>query len=385
MGSFWQAYATLKALKSIFPKQQVEIINYHRKFIQSEVKYNNFIQIRKRHLHPLFLLRDILGRKSYRNCQKKYLGLNTNKGFFCDKLKPSVEFINQQSYDFIFVGSDTVLSFYEHNYQKTKFPIFWIPKEIKGKKFLLSASMGTKPPNLEKCSTYHKNKLKESLKGFNRLGVRDDLTYSTILKITNDVNDKLYIIPDPTFSIDINTAPAKKYLIKKGLDLSKPIVGIDIPLNVPGVKEYTNKMIQKGVQFITWRNRPPISFWGCSDIDPIVWSGMFKFFSLTITNRFHATIFCLKNLAPVLAIDCKPGRYLENGWSKTSSLLEGFDMKETHHKNIADLKKEGDLEIAAELALKKFNKVEVSSKLKFLNNEFKNYLKAISQTIDTNS
>ena len=59
-----------------------------------------------------------------------------------------------------------------------------------------------------------------------------------------------------------------------------------------------------------------------TDISPLEWAGIFRYFSLTITDRFHVSIFSLKNGVPVVAVDwdsdrigvATPPMEIENGW-----------------------------------------------------------------------
>jgi len=374
MGSFWQAYATQQMIKSAFPNSQIKIINYHREIFRESVGYDKWVIFKKRHVNLFHLYRDIMGRKKYRECQKRYLDFDVPKGFYTNNIKEALQFINDQRYDSIFIGSDEVLKFDERNYLENTLPVYWLPETVNATKFLIAASVGTKPPDLDRLSLSLKNKLINSLSEFELLGVRDELTYETVCKLIQNYRDRLFMIPDPTFSLSVDTLPAEIYLKNKGLDLSRPIIGIDLLLSLPGLNDYINKLKKQGNQVVAWRMGPRKEFIDCSDIDPIQWSGMFKFFSLTITNRFHASIFCLKNLVPVLAIDCHPGRFLETGWSKTFSLLKRFDLEKTNHTNITRLKTKDDLAMAAGNAIEYFDKSLVEKILNELQNELDNYL-----------
>lgn len=74
-----------------------------------------------------------------------------------------------------------------------------------------------------------------------------------------------------------------------------------------------------------------------SDMDALQWSGLFSRYSITLTNRFHASIFSLKNRTPVITVDCKAKRITADKTSKSSLLLDGFGLKESNYKNSDDL------------------------------------------------
>lgn len=381
MGSFWQAYATLELLRSSFSDYHVEIINYHRKLIRSQVKFEKWLVPGKWHLHPVYLCNDIIRRKKFRKFQKQYLCFDAAKGFYCDDIKLATEFLNQQGYDCIFVGSDTVLEFNGGHYRDEVLPVYWLSKNVHGEKFLTAASVDTRPPDFSKLSLSLQKQLKESLKGFQLLGVRDNLTYETIYKIAENCADRLCMVPDPTFSLDIDFKPAENYLKKKGLDLKVPIIGIDLPLTLPGFKECVEAFRNKGYQLVQWRHRPYKGCINCMDMDPVVWAGIFRFLTLTITNRFHASVFCLKNLVPVLSVDFQRGRYLANGWSKNYDLLERFGMAETNYKRIDDLTNTTDFTRAVNQAIKDFDRLKVKQTLEVMKNEINSYITSVSKIL----
>ena len=380
MGSFWQAYASLQTVKKVFPDAHVEIVNYHRESIQNKVKYNRWVVLKKRHLNPRYLLNDILGRKRYRACQRHHLAFDPACGFYNDNPVKAWEYLDSLRYDCIFVGSDTLLEFKDYHYLKNTIPVYWLPPDLKAKKFFLSASAGTHPPNLTRLSVSQKKQIKDSLSDFERLGVRDEITRDLVLSLTDQDKDRIEIIPDPTFLVDINTSFAKTYLERKGIDLKAPILGVDIPMTVPGLKPYINRLSQQDWQIISWRIRHRKGLIDCSDIGPLEWAGMFSFFTLTITNRFHAAIFSLKNKVPLLSIDCKPGRYLSDGWSKSSSLLKHFGLSQTAHTNLPKLNGVSDLSGHAEQALNAFDDVQVTRTLVRLKKQIETYLKHIAKT-----
>ena len=61
---------------------------------------------------------------------------------------------------------------------------------------------------------------------------------------------------------------------------------------------------------------------------------MFRYCSLTITDRFHGTVFSLKSLTPVVSVDVNTEQFQGSGESKTRSLLRDFDLVDKHSFNV---------------------------------------------------
>jgi hypothetical protein len=59
--------------------------------------------------------------------------------------------------------------------------------------------------------------------------------------------------------------------------------------------------------------------------------GIYRYFSLVITHRFHDTIFCLKNQAPVICFPERGSDITSYAESKLLSLLTTFGMANTSY------------------------------------------------------
>ena len=65
-------------------------------------------------------------------------------------------------------------------------------------------------------------------------------------------------------------------------------------------------------------------------LSPFGWAAMFRYVDLTVTERFHDSVFTLRNGKPVVAIDWNSGRFSKNGSSKTQNLLSLYGLDCNH-------------------------------------------------------
>ncbi len=174
--------------------------------------------------------------------------------------------------------------------------------------------------------------LRQSVDEFCLLGVRDKTTYDllNVLELSN--KDKLCLVPDPTFSYDIEHTHFETYSRRIGVNFDKPTIGIDLPDNLDICKTLVGYYKSKGFQVVSPRHNRYANY--SLAMSPCEWAGMHRHLSLFITCHFHGIVFSLKNLTSVLVIDYDRGRYDQKGLSKTYCVLEQFGLNETNHINL---------------------------------------------------
>jgi hypothetical protein len=376
MGTFMQAYSSLLSIRKLAPDADVEIVNYHSQKRYDKQSYYKLKLFKKRHIYLPFLFRYIRGRYGYRNCQIHFLGIEPKKGFISDSHEDINRFLNEKQYDIVFVGSDTVLRLDEWHYRDDHLPAYWIPFQTASKKALLAASVDT-TFNIKRLSNKLKSEIQSSLKGFDFLGVRDPISYSAVKRLSGNSNNRVELVPDPTFSYPLNHRPIDIYLKKKNFDFNKPTLGLDVPIVLPGIKQCVTYLKSKGFQIAAWRYWNTYTDYDLMGMTPIEWSGVFKYLDLTITDRFHAAIFSLKNLTPVIAIDYNPKRYLDNYESKTFHLMKQFNSVNLCHWNINELNDQMNFAMIAEKVLYFYNKENLSQLLDQCKKQYTSYLKKV--------
>lgn len=379
-GTFFQAHATLRLLRQHFPNAHVEVINCHSSTKYEQVGYGK-LNLRKRHLKPRNLINHLRKQRNYRDTQSRYLEFNAHRGFFSDSYEQTSHYIEQQAYDLVVVGSDTVLNFYPWNFSKKELPIYWLPDNLRAKKVMLSSSIGTDLP-LDRLSDDEQAGLKRSIAGFSMIGVRDSLTLDFIRSLAPESITTLQQLPDPTLSYQLDSSATEAYLRRRRLSFDAPLIGLDLPAKVIGVEAAIKHFKRQGYQVATWRGHSKYADFDFSDMSPIEWSGIFAYFALTLTNRFHASIFSLKNATPVITLDYKANRITAEQHSKSSLLLDSFGLKDSHYANALTLHDDQWVTHAMQQALEAPQSDHILGRAREMHQQLDDYTARIGQLFD---
>jgi len=368
-GTALQAYSTLSLLKRRFKDSKVEIINYQPK--KAEVPlFWNYLNVTS----TTNKFRTYKMINTYNLFRRNELQINTAPLITKDYLK-AIKFINDK-YDLICVGSDTV---WEISTLMSKnlapFPnIYWLSPEITAKKVAFSVSSGT--TTFDQIANDDITKIKSLVNSFNLIGVRDDITEKFVKRLNLGNADRILRTPDPTFSYEIMKTGIKDKLLEAGLDLNRPIVGVNLPL-MGGVRaNLLNHLKESGYQVLSFNAIKNIrDVFLLPKVGPHEWAELYKYLALSITDRFHGTVFSLKNLTPVIAIDCNTDRFTSSGDSKTLSLLKEFNIDDKFHFNIRNIKRDQDrIFKCIENAASNFDKDFVKAKLEEMNARCVNFI-----------
>ncbi len=355
-GTFLQAYSTMKAIQNKFPDWQVEIIDY---------KYRPYgFQLMRRHLYPPFLIGDYRRYKLFKKNQDQLFVKSVNSIITAD-YQAAGKFLEQNNYDLIIVGSDVVFQPVSPWMPSDQPPIYWLPAWLKCKKVACAASSNTW--TYEQTSESMRKKLSDSINGFDLVGVRDQLTYNLVKTIGLKDLSRLELIPDPTFTYDIDDDEAINYMKKTGMDPSKPKIGINLSYS-----KLTDEIIRhyrsKGFEIVAMNYYPHMDYqpWV---ISPGEWAGLYKYFSLMITDRFHGTIFSLRNNIPVIGIDCSHQEFTVNGFSRIRHLLKEYDLEHNHF-ILKEVKNFDEFLQRADAAIKNHNPQRVEQKNMEMRNRY---------------
>ena len=361
-GTALQAYSTLLLLKKLFPNYPVEIINY-QPLKKKPIYFWNYFKLELT-IHRLKTLQLYSKYKSF--CKNELL-IDDNPLITKDYVQ-AVKFI-QNKYDMVVVGSDTVWEIASlQRKDMAPFPnIYWLSPDIKTQKIAFSVSMGA--TSADQLTDTILTNMKSLIAEFDLIGVRDDLTEKTVKGILPENVKTIIRTPDPTFTYEIRHTGIDIKLSKLGLDLNKPIAGICLP-NINIRKQIVEHLLLKNFQVLLMNQSPVIgqnnnkNIFVLPPITPHEWAESFKFLTLSITQLFHGTIFSLKNLIPVVSIDCESHRFSSTGESKTLSLLKEFNMHHYAHLNINDVERDfNKVQVSISAALSKFNATSVKETL----------------------
>ncbi|HZW40181.1 MAG TPA: polysaccharide pyruvyl transferase family protein [Ignavibacteriaceae bacterium] len=316
LGTNMQSYCTLKAIQRQFPNEQVELINYSR-----------WKPIKKPYLSQISfksLLFDYVRIKKYELFFKNNYVLSESK-FVSPNLKDSINYLKQQKYDAIYVGSDTILELKRAG--KNEITAYWLDATINCKKFMIAAS--SHKETFEELSSQQKEDIQNNINDFSLIGVRDEATFRLLSHFTKQDDKRLQLVPDPTFTFDIDYSYIEEYFKRKKIVLKKPIICLHLTRNTKWAFDLANHFRQEG--YIVASLRPAyyadIIF---TDLDPFEQVGLYKYFDLVITHRFHDSIFCLKNLTPVIVFPEYFTEITSYGENKNRTLFKAFNIEDNY-------------------------------------------------------
>lgn len=317
LGTNMQSYCTLKAIQKAYPDAQVEIINYSA-WKPSRKPYLTNIS-----LHSL--RNDYIRMKKYNSFFDKQLTFSKNK-LVSSNLYKSIEFIKNQNYDAIYVGSDTVLEL--RGAKKDELTAYWLDKTIDCKKYLLAASSHNVVYDI--LSEDQKINIQKTIDSFSLLGVRDDATFRLLSNFTSKEDERLQIIPDPTFTYEIDYSHIEQYLKRRKIIFNKPIICLHLTRGTKWAWDLSRYFRKKG--FIIASLRPAyyadIIF---TDLSPFEQIGIYKYFDLVITYRFHDSIFCFKNYTPVIVFPENVTDVTSYSENKNLTLFKSFNVDKINY------------------------------------------------------
>lgn len=309
-----QAHGVYQALRDAYPNDEVEIIRFHSWFAiwriyLTGMTFESFWKdCRQFYQYWLF---------SRRHCKSR-------KALVTMNYKKATHFFNKLGYDAIYVGSDTLLEMFRA--PQDQLTPYWLSPEVKAHKFMMAAS--ARDASYGKLSIRQREQMKASIDCFEQLGVRDQATKLLISHFIDAQDIRLQLVPDPTFYLDIDYSVADRYTKRSGMaQCGKPIVCFHLLKTDTFADELAKMFHQKGWLVASLRPAKYADFL-LKDLSPMEFAGIFKYFTLTITHRFHDSVFSIKNLTPFLVYPPSSSYKNESGHSKQSSLTDAFGLSD---------------------------------------------------------
>lgn len=155
----------------------------------------------------------------------------------------------------------------------------------------------------KKMTGEQRSTLKECLRAFEYIGVREETTAQMVRYA--DETLAAHRNCDPTVLLDVEKIPVdmaglKKKLSDRGIDFSKPVIGLmaSEPYGEM-IKKYFKNSVQIAAVYQPNRNADVFLY----DLTPLEWSRVFALFDVTVTHFFHGTMLSLRNLTPVIPIE----------------------------------------------------------------------------------
>lgn len=312
LGTNMQSYSTLQAIRGLYPGDRVELLDYAPRRGKRR-PYLSQLSLRS-------LKNDFVRMAKYDDFFENMLTLSAERLVSPDPAR-ALEFIKRQEYQAIYVGADTVLELKGAG-QDALTP-YWLDRSIDCKKFLIAASSH----NLvySSLSAAQIAKMQEVLDGFALLGVRDDATRRLLSHFVPAGDPRLQLVPDPTFTYDIDYRQVESYLARRGFLRTKPVVCLHLLRDTSWGRQLSERFRKLG--FLVASLRP--AYWAdllFTDLSPFEQVGLYRYFDLVITHRFHDAIFCFKNHTPVIFFPEYVSDVTPFHESKTLTLFKGFGL-----------------------------------------------------------
>lgn len=311
-GTNLQAYSTLSAVQKIFPQSHVEIINYH--------SFRPDVKPYLTDATPRTLYNDLIRILKYKQFKKE--NLKVSRDHIIRDVKKGLQFIANQKYDRIYIGADTLLELDRLPKKQDGLTAYWLSPDISGQKYLLAASC--KNVQYEQLSERQKADMKATLENFSKCAVRDKTTQRLLSHFIPE--QEITLIPDPTFTLNIDYSYTQNYLRKKKIEFNSPIICIHALKDDIWPKKLAQVLKSQGYKIASLRP----AHWAdyvFNDMSPLEQLGIYKYFQCLITHRFHDTIFSIKNNTPVISYAQDLSYSSKLGESKYSDLLDLFDLK----------------------------------------------------------
>lgn len=317
-GTFLQAYATQQAFKARLSHDTVEMVDY--RFLR------NVFRVEARHIHLLQLFKDLRRYWIYRREQAKHFVLSSDR-LVSEDYDRTVDFLKSLKYDMLISGADTILEFRPFNYRDDTVPIYWLPPELACRRVMCGSS--AKGLTTNNVNAHQKRLLRRCVSGLSLIGVRDAATRELFRELGCVDQSKLLEVPDPTFSLNIDHERVAAFVQARRLDFSRPTVLLGLPFGYPFGAQIERYYRERGYRIFALNYSPHADVY-LPDLSPFEWAGIYRYFHVVVTDRFHGTLFSIRNGTPVVSIVCRKDLVTPTGESKYSSLWRLFGMEDTN-------------------------------------------------------
>ena len=306
-----QALGVQTAMKSLWPDAQVDFLDFpdfKSGGISVRGKKDGIVNTIKQKSFAAYRL------MKYIKLRKKHFHYSEKVDLF-DYTEAQIAFIKE--YDIAVIGSDTIL---EQAYsQGGMIGLNWMPLPIKKIFFAASAS----PANFEPT-----DELKKVANEALFIGLRDELTIKYFIDKLGIDKDRIIKQPDPSYFLDISNFKLSRRYAKR-FTPEKKYALYNFNSNFTHRRALADLIREKGYVVVSTAYNPYADI--CIDtIDAFEWAGVFPLVDIVVTERFHDSVFALRNEKPVIAIDWDPSRFAKGGDSKTLRILEEYGLKDNH-------------------------------------------------------
>ena len=322
-GTFLQAYGVQYVFRQLSPDAQIDLIKHQRMYsIAAEKKQAGG----RKESKVSFLkakVRAIPRRLKYEWAYRTKFHLTEREFNFFDY--DDADFtVFAENYDLVVVGSDTILINLEKN---GHYGLMWL-RGIDTQKILFAASAA--PANFL-LNAQQRKELLESFSTFKLLGVRDRVTLR-LLRDEIGLDDKVYTQYDPTYLIPETEFSLPSWTRRKleRIRKKKKIALVNFSVTGCPFKQAMTEFLKSQGYYTISTLYNEYADCNLMSLSPFGWAAMFRYVDLTVTERFHDSVFTLRNGKPVVAIDWSKNRFSKDGFSKTQNLLSLYGLDCNH-------------------------------------------------------
>lgn len=343
-GTFMQAYGVRTGLLKIFPNAEINYLSF------PDFKWDKGKRGKKDFIGHVLLQKAFAAYRllKYRKLEQQVFSYTPTIDLFdydIDKAKSIL-----RKYDLVVVGSDTILEKVTGGSQQLG--LNWGSSELCNAPHVFFAASAS-PANFANNKSLLE-RLKLIADKFIYIGLRDGLTVDLFTNKMR-VNQPVHKQPDPSYYLDINDFQLPEHYIRKLK--GKKIAFYNFSPNFPYRKELADLIRGKGYTVISSVYNPYADI-KIDTIGPKEWAGIFRYCDIVITERFHDSLFALRNCKPVIAVDWEKNRFSANGDSKTLRILKDYGLEENHF-TLANAKQLYDIVDCIPITIKNFNSKEV--------------------------
>jgi len=370
-GSILQAYCLAKSLAGNIDNSEVEIIDY-RSFSKEIRRLFGKTIYRKT---PIIFLKRLA---DYDVCTKFFRKkqILSSEKIITDKYKKAIDFLKNQDYDMIVVGSDTIWNLRKENgILPTTRPFpnpYFLNPNLECLKVSYAASVGStdyKDLSKNKTETYKKH-----LSSFDKISIRDEHTENFLNKLGIS-KSKITRVPDPTILVDLPDSDPTDTLARLGISLDKPILAINRCGEL--TKEIIDVYKGKGYQIVApyKGNHSDVELF--TDITPLEYYSVHGCFDFVVSGSLHTTIFSIKNGTPFATLDFSDSNLID----KKETLLKEFNLLNRHIK-VSDNDDSKDILEKIEKCEKDLDEKSIQRRLDQMKEKGLKYIEELGEMLD---
>lgn len=317
-GTFMQAYGVKMGLLKIFPDAEIEYLKFpdFKRNLGVRGAHDSIANVVKQKMYAAYRL------LKYKRLEKTHFTYTRAIDLFDYAEQDARNLLAK--YDLVVVGSDTILEKAESD-DHQRIGLNWGTVNLCQAKHIFFAASAS-PARFSHDGPLLP-KLKQCVEKFSYIGLRDDLTIHLFRDQLGISPERLVKQPDPSYFLDVTQFKLGKHYADK-LEGQKSAL-CNFGSNCPFRQAMADLLREKGYYVVSTSYNPYADL-SIDTIDAKEWAGVFSLVDLVVTERFHDSVFALRNSKPVVAVDWDEGRFAAAGDSKTYRILEDYGLTDLH-------------------------------------------------------